>query len=184
MFKQKIVALDEKITDALRLKESAGKVRSLAIFFAHSGDSWFILLALFVVWLLTFKPRVFWHYNMAEMAYSTIALAVVVLIIKFSIKRQRPEGDWGAIYRKSDPHSFPSGHAARVTMLAVLAILLGPAWFAVLLALWAPLVSLARVAMGVHYFSDILAGFVLGIAAAFGFHALTPLVARWLPFLF
>jgi undecaprenyl-diphosphatase len=50
-------------------------------------------------------------------------------------------------------------------MIAVLAIGLGPAWLAVILCIWAPLVALARVAMGVHYVSDIAAGGVLGITA-------------------
>jgi len=177
----KLVSLDERITAALRLKESAKKLKSLGVFFANSGDSWFILLALFVVWLCTLGA---WHHTMAVMAASTIALAILVLIIKFSIRRQRPEGEWGAIYRKSDPHSFPSGHAARVTMLAVLGLLYGPFWFGLILIIWAPLVSLARVVMGVHYFSDVLAGFILGILAAFGFYALAPGVANWLPFLF
>lgn len=181
MLWKNIVSLDEKITDALRLKESGNKIRPAGIFFAHSGDSWFILAVLFVVWLIR---RDSWHYTMAVMAASTIALAVLVIIIKFSIKRRRPEGDWGAIYRKSDPHSFPSGHAARTAMLATLAALLGPLWFAIALIIWAPLVSLARVAMGVHYFSDVVAGIVLGIITAIGFYALAPTVASWLPFLF
>lgn len=180
----KLVSLDEKITDALRLKDAGNRIRPAAIFFAHSGDSWFILAVLFIVWLATFKTGEFWHHTTAVMAASSIALAVLVLIIKFSIRRRRPEGDWGAIYRKSDPHSFPSGHAARTSMLAVLALLTGPLWLGLVLIIWAPMVSLARVAMGVHYFSDVLAGFVLGIAAAFGFYALAPIVSAWLPFLF
>jgi undecaprenyl-diphosphatase len=32
--------------------------------------------------------------------------------------------------------------------------------------IWAPLVALARVAMGVHYVSDIVAGAILGIVIA------------------
>jgi undecaprenyl-diphosphatase len=48
-------------------------------------------------------------------------------------------------------------------MLAVLALGLGPAWFGLALLVWAPLVMAARVAMGVHYLSDVLAGAILGI---------------------
>jgi undecaprenyl-diphosphatase len=92
-------------------------------------------------------------------------LAVVVLTIKRVVRRQRPAGEWGAIYRATDPHSFPSGHAARMALLVVLAAALGPAWFAWLLLFWAPLVALARVAMGVHYLSDIIGGALLGLAA-------------------
>jgi undecaprenyl-diphosphatase len=92
--------------------------------------------------------------------------AVVVLIIKFTVRRRRPEGEWGSIYRSTDPHSFPSGHAARAFMLAVVSLGLGPAWLGGLLAVWAPLVALARVAMGVHYLSDVLAGGILGLLMA------------------
>jgi undecaprenyl-diphosphatase len=52
-------------------------------------------------------------------------------------------------------------------MLAVLALGLGPAWFGLLLLVWAPLVMAARVAMGVHYLSDVLAGALLGIVIGF-----------------
>jgi membrane-associated phospholipid phosphatase len=47
-------------------------------------------------------------------------------------------------------------------MLAVVIIGLGPAWLSLILIIWAPLVALARAAMGVHYLSDVLAGIVLG----------------------
>src|SRR3990170_1750413 len=40
---------------------------------------------------------------------------------------------------------------------------LGPAWFGWLLLAWAPLVGLARVATGLHYVSDVLAGWALGL---------------------
>jgi membrane-associated phospholipid phosphatase len=48
----------------------------------------------------------------------------------------------------------------------VLAVSLGPTWFGILFLIWAPLVILARVAMGVHYFSDVMAGAFLGILVA------------------
>ena len=99
------------------------------------------------------------------MLLSIIGLAVIVLAIKFTIRRRRPEGEWGGMYRSTDPHSFPSGHAARAILIAVLAIGLGPGWLAILLCVWAPLVALARVAMGLHYLSDIAAGAVLGAIA-------------------
>jgi undecaprenyl-diphosphatase len=48
-------------------------------------------------------------------------------------------------------------------LIAVLAAGLGPGWLAAVLWIWAPLVSLARVAMGVHYVSDVAAGAALGL---------------------
>jgi undecaprenyl-diphosphatase len=49
--------------------------------------------------------------------------------------------------------------------LATLVVGLGPIWLIPIIILWAPLVSLARVAMGVHYISDIVAGGLLGFLA-------------------
>lgn len=108
----------------------------------------------------------FWRQRVVLMAGSILATALLVFAIKNLVRRQRPAGEWGAIYRNTDPHSFPSGHAARAALLATLAMGTGPAWWALLMVIWAPLVALARAAMGVHYLSDVAAGVVLGAVAA------------------
>jgi undecaprenyl-diphosphatase len=150
---------DARATTRLRVAEKPGIRRSLAVVFAHSGDSWFWLLALLIVWLSSAA----WRERVIFMTLSILITALVVFTIKFTVRRKRPEGEWGAIYRKTDPHSFPSGHAARALMLATIGLGLGPLWFSILLLIWAPLVTLARVAMGVHYLSDVIAGALLGI---------------------
>lgn len=155
-----ILEWDVRLSNRLRVAERPGRLRDLAALFAHSGDSWFWLLGLGLVWVVS---RGFWRERAWVMGIAILVTAVVVLAVKFTVRRQRPEGDWGEVYRSTDPHSFPSGHAARAAMLAVLASSLGPAWFAVLLLIWAPLVGLARVAMGVHYLSDVVAGGLLGV---------------------
>jgi undecaprenyl-diphosphatase len=155
-----VLAWDERITRRLRIAERPGLTRLLAMALAHSGDSW--------VWGALLLPVAFFgsrFYALRAwvMLAAIFATALLVLAVKFSVRRQRPEGEWGQIYRKTDPHSFPSGHAARAALLATLAVGLGPAWLGALLAIWAPLVSLARVAMGVHYLIDVLAGAALGV---------------------
>lgn len=107
----------------------------------------------------------FWRSWAVTALISIVALAALVLLVKFTIRRRRPEGEWGRLYRTTDPHSFPSGHAARAFLLAILALGLGPSWLAFLLSAWAPLVALARVVMGVHYISDVLAGSLMGLTA-------------------
>ena len=154
-----LLTLDARLSAEMRVAERPGLLRNLAAFLAHSGDSWFWWGGLALLWWF---GNPFWRPWALTVLLSIIGLAVIVLAIKFSIRRRRPEGDWGAIYRSTDPHSFPSGHAARALLIAILAIGLGPVWLAILLCVWAPLVALARVAMGLHYLSDIVAGGVLG----------------------
>ena len=146
----------------MRVAERPGLFRSLCAFLAHSGDSWFWWAGLALLW---WRGNPFWRPWALTVLLAIIALAVIVLAVKFTIRRRRPEGEWGALYRTTDPHSFPSGHAARAILIAVLAIGLGPGWLAVILCIWAPLVALARVAMGVHYLSDVVAGTLLGAIA-------------------
>jgi undecaprenyl-diphosphatase len=156
---RRLLELDARLSDRLRIAEQPGPLRSLAVVLAHSGDSWFWLAGLGLLWLLNPDGG---RERAGVMIVSILVTAVLVMAIKFTVRRRRPEGEWGSIYRNTDPHSFPSGHAARVVMLAVLAFSLGPGWFAALLAVWAPLVGLARIAMGVHYLSDVVVGMALG----------------------
>jgi len=180
-----LLALDARLSSRLRVAERPGPLRTLAILFAHSGDSWFWAAALALTWLLgaTFSKQ--WA---AVQALGIGALIAVVMIVKFSVRRQRPEGEWGEIYRSTDPHSFPSGHAARAFLIAVLASGLSSGGLPAVLWVWAPLVALARVAMGVHYVSDILAGAILGIICGLiGLEIYPPLFAwlsGWLGFAF
>jgi undecaprenyl-diphosphatase len=158
-----LLELDARLSNKMRVAEKPGPLRTIAIVLAHSGDSWFWAIALIILWFVSDATWKEW----AVVLFVCISLlAVLVLVIKFIVRRQRPEGEWGGIYRNTDPHSFPSGHAARAFLIAVIGSTLGPEWMGILLWIWAPLVALARVAMGVHYLSDVLAGSLLGIVVA------------------
>jgi membrane-associated phospholipid phosphatase len=161
---QRLLELDARLTARLHVLEKPGLLRQVAIVLGHSGDSWFWLLGLL---LLVWLGDPFWRSLAIAMIVGILLTAVVVLVVKFSVRRRRPEGEWGQVYRKTDPHSFPSGHAARAIMLATLALALGPVWLGALLAIWAPLVGLARVATGLHYVSDVVAGWIAGLGMGF-----------------
>jgi membrane-associated phospholipid phosphatase len=160
---QSFLERDADLTQRLRVAEKPGLLRSLAILCAHSGDSWFWLIGLGLLYLL---GNDYWKSRAIFLAVGILVTAGVVFAIKFLVRRERPKGEWGEIYRKTDPHSFPSGHSTRAALLATLALAIGPAWFGWLLLIWAPMVILSRVAMGVHYLSDVLAGALLGVILA------------------
>ncbi len=158
-----VLELDARWSAAMRVAEKPGLLRNMASFLAHSGDSWFWAAGMMILWGIGSQH---WKQWAVYELFWIAVLAAIVMTLKFMIRRRRPAGEWGAIYRNTDPHSFPSGHAARAFLIAVIAISLGPTWLGLLLWVWAPLVALARVAMGVHYLSDILAGAVVGWAVA------------------
>ncbi|MFC1878398.1 phosphatase PAP2 family protein [Chloroflexota bacterium] len=167
-----LLDLDARITALLRIAEKPGWLRNSAVFFAHSGDSWFWFLALGLIWLAGSAE---WKAWALMVGICVLITAVIVMTLKFTIRRRRPEGEWGGIYRKTDPHSFPSGHAARAALLAALACFLGPTWLGWILVIWAPLVILARVAMGVHFVLDVVAGAILGVMIGIILVQFTPL---------
>jgi undecaprenyl-diphosphatase len=178
---EKLINLDEQLSRKLVLPEEKKFLRKTAAFFAHSGDSWFWLAGLFILWLFSSGDV---HTHSAFFAASIVLQATLILAIKFTIKRRRPEGDWGSVYRNTDPHSFPSGHAVRAVMLAALAWGLGLQPLAWILTIWAPLVSLARVSLGVHYLWDVLAGWIIGILLALGILAIKPFLYQTFTFIF
>lgn len=169
-----ILELDACLSEQMRVAEKPGALRSIAVFFAHSGDSWFWAVALIALWAGGDSS---WKKWAAVQFVGISVLAALVMGIKFLVRRRRPEGEWGSIYRNTDPHSFPSGHAARSFLIAVIATGLGPPGGAIALWVWAPLVALARVAMGVHYVSDVVAGALLGIVFSLaGLQACEPIL--------
>lgn len=155
-----MIELDARLTARLRIAEQPGPLRAFSAVLAHSGDSWFWLAGLALLW--GFGTH-YWKSRALVLIVAILITAVVVFLVKLLFRRRRPEGQWGKFYRNTDPHSFPSGHAVRAAMLAVIMLGLGPLWLGVILLVWAPLVGLARVSMGLHYLSDVLAGMLMGL---------------------
>jgi undecaprenyl-diphosphatase len=174
---RQLLKTDARFSKALRVPEDRKLLSLFLKVFAHSGDSWFWLAGLFLVWLFSEGA---WRERAAFLAVGLALMAAVVILLKFSIKRPRPEGEWGQIYRITDPHSFPSGHAARTAALVVMGIAIVPPWFAIALVIWAPWVGLSRVALGVHYLSDVVVGWLVGAGMGLIALALRPLVLQGL----
>jgi undecaprenyl-diphosphatase len=170
---QTLNRIDSRFSDRFRLDQKHALWKP-AVIVAHSGDSWLWAAGVGLVWLLSFgSPGL--HSLAFVLEISIVFQALFVYALKAVIRRRRPAGEWGGIYRQYDPHSFPSGHATRAVLLAVLAVGLGPGWFAALMLVWAPLVCLSRVLTGLHYLTDILGGMLLGLLMGLAVVLLHPL---------
>ena len=155
----KLLIKDAELSQRIRIPDNQAGLKRIAALFAHSGDSWFWGVALALLWF--FGP-IYWRSQIKLLFIGIFVTAVFVLVLKFIIQRPRPEGDWGQVYRRSDPHSFPSGHAARATMLTVIMILSGYFWIGLIMIVWTILVDISRIKLGVHYLSDIIVGTLIG----------------------
>jgi len=95
--------------------------------------------------------------------------AIVANILKFSLDMPRPYELYPFIEKLSTGGSptFPSGHTADAFAFAVAACLVYPRWQIMLPSLiWAALVGISRMWLGVHFPSDVLGGAVIGAASA------------------
>ncbi len=108
------------------------------------------------------------------MVVANIISHLPVQVLKRLVARARPADSNGvplATVALPDPFSFPSGHAAAATAVAVTASLAYP-WVAPLVLPLAFLVALSRVTLRVHYLSDVVAGAILGLGGALAVRSL------------
>jgi undecaprenyl-diphosphatase len=80
-----------------------------------------------------------------------------------------------------DPGSFPSAHTMLAFGIAASMLLAGYRQLGRWLIIVALLVAFGRVAAGVHFVSDVLAGAVFGIAVAWILHHESGTLKRYLP---
>lgn len=126
------------------------------------GYVWWVGLITIIILLLCIKHR---QYTSALIALVGVAgSALINLLLKLIFQRDRPQL-WERLVTENS-YSFPSGHAmASASLAVVLIVLLWPTkWrpLAVLVGLAYMLyVGFTRLYLGVHYPSDILAGWLV-----------------------
>ena len=85
------------------------------------------------------------------------------LLSKNLIKRERPSPNSGInpIIIPPDKYSFPSGHCASSTLLTLIINQYMP-WLTIYFIIWAMMIFISRVGLGIHYLSDCIFGVALG----------------------
>jgi undecaprenyl-diphosphatase len=112
--------------------------------------------------------------NWPDLVFLVVALLgsqLAVSYLKAAFERPRP--DVGSAVPLPDSAGFPSGHASEaVAGIGALAILVSDrfpndrrrAWFWAIVAVLSLCVGLSRIALNVHYVTDVLAGWCFGLA--------------------
>jgi membrane-associated phospholipid phosphatase len=145
------------------------KINSLS---KYTGNMFWAVLTFFSDGLVSFIILLPWIRRKPRLIWAVLLAAIMFTVIGQSIKRivdvPRPPQvlpsdafhligpDWGQ-------HAFPSGHAAMIFMLVgAFVFTISKTWLRWLLVVFASLVALSRVVVGVHWPLDILAGAAIG----------------------
>ncbi|WP_144391941.1 phosphatase PAP2 family protein [Pleionea sediminis] len=163
-FFERIHSLDTKAFLWINLKQGCTYYR-LVRNISRSGDGILYFVAAVSI-LLIDQQNGTSFFATAALAYSIDVL--LYLLLKNKIKRNRPQQklqDFTALIEPSDKFSFPSGHTAAAFVFATLIFQFYPPYAAAFF-IWASLIGISRVLLGVHYPGDILAGILLGTLSA------------------
>ena len=150
---------DAELTAKIIAAASSPIRQRFATLFAHSGDS--------LLWLLL-GGALCTRQNIVICRVGLQILATVLFAsslstgLKYLFRRRRPESDRHNLHLRFDQYSFPSGHAVRVAALTVALSGWLPSAAVAALLLWSLLVSVSRVALRVHFASDLVFGLLIG----------------------
>jgi len=111
------------------------------------------------------------HRELAFVVSSISAFAIelpIYVLLKRTFQRKRPHdlsSEVTAFITPSDRFSLPSGHTTAAFLMASLISIYYPSLSTVAF-LWASCIGISRILLGVHFFSDIAIGILLGLFCA------------------
>ncbi len=137
---------------------------------------------------LAFMPLIFWCFNKSlgiDLSLLLIFSSGIDNWAKGLFKQPRPYWVQKSLMLDTDvSFGIPSGHAMNaVSLWGYLALIWRSAWRSLLSSLLVAivlLISLSRIYLGVHFLTDVLAGWLLGLALIWAYFKLKPRVGAWL----
>ena len=134
--------------------------------FTNIALTWLFFVAYGVLWTQAMDTNKFPVQDFAKIIFVPLLTLCFVTLLRFFIDRPRPYAENGVgieplAKKKSDDKSFPSRHLACATAIAMTFLPFYP-MAGCLLFLASFLLGYTRFALGLHYPSDLVAGWSLG----------------------
>jgi undecaprenyl-diphosphatase len=160
--------LDATVSEALYVGDDrAGGLDLLLEVLTAPGLSWFRIVVFLPVLVLLLRRELLW--TAAWLVTSVVLIGPITALLKEYFGRVRPDfAEGGARYESL---SFPSGHSSGIATLVTVALILAWPLLARRARYWAlatgaalvVLVGLTRMWLGVHFLSDVIGGWSLGV---------------------
>jgi undecaprenyl-diphosphatase len=142
--------------------------------YAKASEPLFVALVVILLVAGIWRRRLLWTGLMAGAAAA--AGLLVAVVAAHLVDRPRPfvadPGRIHALVKHAADSGFPSDHATAAFAIATMLFLFNRRAGAIAL-IAAALLAITRVAVGVHYPTDVLAGAILGVGAAYGLFILS-----------
>lgn len=158
----------EQEAGVTRRLNRVGRYPFLLILFRYisrlgNGIFWYILMMV----MLAIQGNKAWPVIL-QMVLTGLSGTAIYVWLKKKTVRPRPHCQFGSIHcllAPLDQFSFPSGHTLHATAFTLVAITYYPSlsWLLIPFTL---LVALSRMVLGLHYLTDVLAGFLIGSMVA------------------
>jgi len=160
----------------LRLLEwiNHNRIPCLDNFFRFLTDTAGVTAAVIAIIVIIYgfiQKSSFLKFRKYQVAFAYSVNAIIINILKYTVDRPRPfevDKHIEKLTGAGSP-SFPSGHTGDVVVVALSMCLLFPRqmWLLTIIWIWAIFVAYSRMALGVHYPSDVLSSVVISFIVAF-----------------
>lgn len=163
---QRIKKLDELVLQSIKKLHNHTNNKIMAVI-TNLGTGGIVWFALSIPLIISKNLR-------AAGMNILLAMLITWLVGEITIKRivarirpseQLPEEE--QIVKRPKYYSFPSGHTASSFSVAAVTLMRCPVFIVIPVTVLAALIGFSRVYLRVHYFSDVVVGFFLGLACGF-----------------
>lgn len=130
-------------------------------FFTKLGDvQTIVFLLILTTTLFLYKKR---YRETVLLISSVVSSAIIGTLLKAIINRPRPTPDQVTVYALETSQSFPSNHAlVSIVFFGLLALFINKKSFTLTSMIIVFLIGLSRIFLGVHWASDVIAGYLIG----------------------